>query len=200
MKIPFHTPKIIGVGWVLLPLLVSHYRLFAADMESGASPSPTNLVGRGISSTNPPPETTGPGSLPLLKPRRQPAQVPPRVPSAGEQSRLQSPHSSVYRGQPGRTNALFRPGPARGVQGTNAKAMSPNYPAQSAPALFGTPPRHVPSAVLKKYDLDKNGILDAREWYEYRRGLEQRRAESDRINNATNSLPSPSTTNRLVNP
>jgi len=63
--------------------------------------------------------------------------------------------------------------------------------ASAAPQRVATPPipsNRVPASVLKKYDVNKNGVLDPGEWERYKSDLERRMVLIEVIAPATNSV------------
>ncbi len=153
-------------------------------------PVPPGLDGRGQS------QAVEPSSVPRLQKRKGPDLPPQRLISPLEEERLR--HNAPWRElQPSR----FAGGATNGPATNRAARFTPR------PALQGEPragqsqitSRRAPPSVLKKYDRDKNGLLDPVEWYQYRQEVEQRHGEIVRLRTGTN-MPSSVVSTNTPNP
>ena len=129
-----------------------------------------------------------PAGLPRLQHRKGPELPPRHILTPAEQAQWQA-HRGALRGMPPNR---FWPG-APNTPATNGP--SGLDPRRSRPSQYGITSHHAPPSVLKKYDRDKNGVLDPAEWYQYRKDLEKRQADRARLSRDTNSPPVAASTN-----
>jgi hypothetical protein len=172
--------------------------ILAADLvsnaaETNASEKLTGSVSNPI--TPPPPgpnQVLTPAAPNLSLPHLQPKKKIERMAAPGQSPEFRDP--MLARPTPADPNQprAGRPGPRD--PRADVLAADPGVvradPNRREATLSTPPPRNVPPAVLKKYDVNKDGKLDSVELYAFRKDTADRQAELLRLRSMTNTIPS----------